>query len=90
MPLHGNDKMGRGRALQRFDDPILRTSGYNAQSVASRLCGLVMTRVDRDRLFPRHVRSNDAAKRGARVHLNRVRDCNCPSRFMVDLRLDML
>jgi hypothetical protein len=48
MPLHCQDEVIRGCALERFDNPVLRRAGDRAQSVADNVRGLVMAGIHRD------------------------------------------
>src|SRR6185295_11396021 len=82
------------RALDGLYDSVLRTSRHNAQSLADSLRGLMMTRVDRDGsspVIPRFSLWQDKpAQPRSGIHLNRVRDADASSRFVIDRRLDVL
>ena len=48
VPLHREHEVIRGRALERFDDSVLRRAGDCAQSVADNVRSLMMTGIHRD------------------------------------------
>src|SRR6266496_156441 len=73
MPLHAQNPVSRGRALDRFDDIVLRRAGHHAQRIAWRSDRLVMTGVDGNRPG-----AGEFGKLGVRLDLGGVLDYRAP------------